>query len=151
MRKASSAQIIQDNLQYDGSRVGEQLVRVEMKTGARAGQTLEMTSSSGYLFGAGCTEGMKVIVMQSVSGDSTVASVYAQDRETVIYVFAGLYLLVLCLVGGKQGVKGALGLVCSPFSASCSCICRLSTATIPRSGCRCPTCPRCATIVPPCT
>lgn len=113
--KGVVTEIIQDNLQYDGSRVGEQLVRVEMKTGARAGQTLEMTSSSGYLFGAGCTEGMKVIVMQSVSGDSTVANVYAQDRETVIYVFAGLYLLVLCLVGGKQGVKGALGLVFTFF------------------------------------
>lgn len=113
--KGVVTEIIRDNLQYDGSRVGEQLVRVEMKTGARAGQTLEMTSSSGYLFGAGCTEGMKVIVMQSVSGDSTVASVYAQDRETVIYVFAGLYLLVLCLVGGKQGVKGALGLVFTFF------------------------------------
>lgn len=113
--KGVVTEIIKDNLQYDGSRVGEQLVRVEMKTGARAGQTLEMTSSSGYLFGAGCTEGMKVIVMQSVSGDSTVASVYAQDRETVIYVFAGLYLLVLCLVGGKQGVKGALGLVFTFF------------------------------------
>lgn len=113
--KGVVTEIIQDNLQYDGSRVGEQLVRVEMKTGARAGQTLEMTSSSGYLFGAGCTEGMKVIVMQSVSGDSTVASVYAQDRETVIYVFAGLYLLVLCLMGGKQGIKGALGLVFTFF------------------------------------
>lgn len=113
--KGVVTEIIRDNLQYDGSRVGEQLVRVEMKTGTRAGQTLEMTSSSGYLFGAGCTEGMKVIVMQSVSGDSTVASVYAQDRETVIYVFAGLYLLVLCLVGGKQGVKGALGLVFTFF------------------------------------
>lgn len=113
--KGVVTEIIRDNLQYDGSRVGEQLVRVEMKTGARAGQTLEMTSSSGYLFGAGCTEGMKVIVMQSISGDSTVASVYAQDRETVIYVFAGLYLLVLCLVGGKQGVKGALGLVFTFF------------------------------------
>lgn len=113
--KGVVTEIIRDNLQYDGSRVGEQLVRVEMKTGARTGQTLEMTSSSGYLFGAGCTEGMKVIVMQSVSGDSTVASVYAQDRETVIYVFAGLYLLVLCLVGGKQGVKGALGLVFTFF------------------------------------
>lgn len=113
--KGVVTEIIKDNLQYDGSRVGEQLVRVEMKTGARAGQTLEMTSSSGYLFGAGCTVGMKVIVMQSVSGDSTVASVYAQDRETVIYVFAELYLLVLCLVGGKQGVKGALGLVFTFF------------------------------------
>lgn len=109
--KGVVTEVVQDNLQSDGSRVGEQVVRVQMTTGVRAGQTLEMTSASGYLFGAGCTEGMKVIVMQSVAGDSTVASVYAQDRELVIYVFAALYLLALCLVGGKQGVKGAAGLV----------------------------------------
>ena len=38
---------------------------------------------------------MKVIVMQSVAGDSTVASVYTQDRESVIYIFArGLLPLI---------------------------------------------------------
>ncbi len=58
---------------------------------------------------------MKVIVMQSVAGDSTVASVYTQDREGVIYIFALIYLLVLCLIGGKQGIKGCLGLVFTFF------------------------------------
>ena len=90
--KGVVTEILQDNLQPDGTRVGEQRVRVQMTTGVRTGETLEMTSASGYLFGAGCTVGMKVIVMQSVAGDSTVASVYAQDREMVIYVFAALYL-----------------------------------------------------------
>ena len=113
--KGVVTEILQDNLQPDGTRVGEQRVRVEMTTGVRAGETLEMTSASGDLFGAPCTEGMKVIVMQSVAGDSTVASVYAQDREMVIYVFGALYLLVLCLVGGMQGIKGAAGLVFTFF------------------------------------
>ena len=44
---------------------------------------------------------MKVIVMQSVAGDSTVASAYTQDREGIIYIFAIIYLLALCLIGGK--------------------------------------------------
>ena len=65
--------ILRDNLQADGTRVGDQLVEVEMTTGVRKGETLQMTSSSGYLFGAACTEGMHVIVMQSVAGDTTVA------------------------------------------------------------------------------
>ena len=103
--------ILQDNLMPDGSRVGEQRVLVRMTTGVRAGQELETTSASGFLFGAGCTVGMKVVVMQSVAGDSTITSIYSQDREWVIYAFAAAYLLVLCLVGGKQGLKGALGLV----------------------------------------
>ena len=107
--------ILQDNLMPDGSRVGEQRVLVRMTTGVRAGQELETTSASGFLFGAGCTVGMKVVVMQSVAGDSTITSIYSQDREWVIYAFAAAYLLVRCLVGGKQGLKGALGLVFTFF------------------------------------
>ena len=79
-----------------------------MLTGARKGEKLDVTSSSGYLFGAACTVGMKVIVMQSVAGETTIASVYSQDREWVIYIFALLYLLALCVIGGKQGSKDAL-------------------------------------------
>ena len=76
----------------------------------RKGQTIEMTSSSGYLFGAACTEGMHVVVMQSVAGDSTVSSVYSQDRGGILILFAVLYLAALVLIGGWQGFKGALGL-----------------------------------------
>ncbi len=113
--KGVVTEILQDNLQPNGTRVGEQRVLVRLTTGVRAGQELETTSASGYLFGAGCTVGMRVIVLQSVAGDSTITSVYSQDREWVIYAFAAAYLVVLCLVGGKQGVKGALGLVFTFF------------------------------------
>ena len=113
--KAKVVKILQDNLEENGTRVGEQKVRVRMLTGVRKGEELNITSSSGYLFGAACKPGMKVIVMQSVAGDSTVASVYTQDREGVIYIFALIYLLVLCLIGGKQGIKGCLGLVFTFF------------------------------------
>lgn len=113
--KAKVIKILQDNLEENGTRVGEQKVRVRMLTGVRKGEEMDITSSSGYLFGAACKPGMKVIVMQSVAGDSTVASVYTQDREGVIYIFALIYLLVLCLIGGKQGIKGCLGLVFTFF------------------------------------
>lgn len=113
--KAKVVKILQDNLEENGTRVGEQKVRVRMLTGVRKGEELDITSSSGYLFGAACKTGMKVIVMQSVAGDSTVSSVYTQDREGVIYIFALIYLLVLCLIGGKQGIKGCLGLVFTFF------------------------------------
>lgn len=103
--------ILQDNLQPDGSRVGQQVVRVRMTTGVLAGRELETTSNSGYLFGAPCAEGMQVVVMQSMAGETVISSVYSRDRGTAICVFALLYLVVLCLVGGWQGVKGALGLV----------------------------------------
>ena len=113
--KGKVTEILQDNLDSNGTRVGEQKVRVKMLTGVRKGEELDVTSSSGYLFGAACTVGMKVIVMQSVAGETTIASVYSQDREWVIYIFALLYLLALCIIGGKQGIKGCLGLIFSFF------------------------------------
>ena len=113
--KAEVTEILQDNLNSNGTRVGEQKVRVKMLTGARKGEKLDVTSSSGYLFGAACTVGMKVVVMQSVAGETTIASVYSQDREWVIYIFALLYLLALCVIGGKQGIKGCLGLIFTFF------------------------------------
>ena len=100
--KAEVTEILQDNLEENGTRVGEQ-------------KELDVTSSSGYLFGAACTVGMKVVVMQSVAGETTIASVYSQDREWVIYIFALLYLLALCVIGGKQGIKGCLGLIFTFF------------------------------------
>ena len=113
--KGKVTEILQDNLDSNGTRVGEQKVRVKMLTGARKGEKLDVTSSSGYLFGAACTVGMKVVVMQSVAGETTIASVYSQDREWVIYIFALLYLLALCVIGGKQGIKGCLGLIFTFF------------------------------------
>ena len=113
--KAEVTEILQDNLDSNGTRIGEQKVRVKMLTGARKGEELDITSSSGYLFGATCKVGMKVIVMQSVAGETTIASVYSQDREWVIYIFALLYLLALCVIGGKQGIKGCLGLIFTFF------------------------------------
>lgn len=113
--KGKVTEILQDNLDSNGTRVGEQKVRVKMLTGVLKGEELDVTSSSGYLFGAACTVGMKVIVMQSVAGKTTIASVYSQDREWVIYIFALLYLLALCIIGGKQGIKGCLGLIFTFF------------------------------------
>ena len=109
--KGVVTEILQDNLQPDGTRVGEQTVRVRMTSGTLEGQEIETTSSAGFLFGAPCTVGMRVVVMQSVAGDTVVSSVYSQDRGLQILLFAALDLLALFLIGGLQGVKGALGLV----------------------------------------
>lgn len=103
--------ILQDNVQEDGMRVGQQTVVVHMTSGEKKGEDLVTTSSSGYLFGAACTMGMKVIVLQSVAGDSVITSIYSADRTWVVLGFGGLYLLLLCIIGGKKGVRGALGLV----------------------------------------
>ena len=98
--------ILEDNIQEDGMRVG-----VRMTSGEKKGQELITTSSAGYLFGAACTVGMRVVVIQSIAGDSVITSIYSRDRTAVMIGFAVLYLAILCIVGGKKGLRGALGLV----------------------------------------
>ena len=104
-------EIIQDNLQEDGTRAGQQTVLVEMTSGEKAGEDLVTTSSSGFLFGAPCTVGMNVVVLQSIAGDTVITSIYSQDRGAMVICFAAVYILILCLVGGWQGLRGALGLI----------------------------------------
>lgn len=114
--RAEVVEVLQDNLEEDGRRYGEQTVLLRMLSGPKKGETVRATSSSGYLFGAGCTPGMKVIAIQSISGDITLTSVFSADRELVIYLFAGLFLLCLCLIGGWKGFKASVGLI---FTLGC--------------------------------
>ena len=88
---------------------------VKMTTGVRKGEVIQMTSASGFLFGTACTPGLHVIVVQSVSGDSTVSSVYSRDRGGVILLFGLLYLVALIAVGGRQGLKASAGLIITFF------------------------------------
>lgn len=109
--KATVVEILQDNLQENGRRYGEQELRLKMQTGPHKGETVEATSSAGYLFGAGCTPGMQVIAIQSVSGDVTVTSVYSENREWAVYGLILLFFLCICAIGRWQGFKACIGLV----------------------------------------
>ena len=55
--------------------------------------------------------GSKVIVIVSESGDNSIVTVYSQDRTGAIYLFAAFFALVVCLIGGKKGVKAIASLV----------------------------------------
>ncbi|MFQ9703747.1 MAG: hypothetical protein ACLR0U_19450 [Enterocloster clostridioformis] len=55
--------------------------------------------------------GMRVVVMQSIAGDSVITSVYSMDRKEVIIGFAVLYLKDSLCHRRKKGIRGALGLV----------------------------------------
>ncbi len=109
--KGVVVRILEDNLQEDGRRIGQQTVLVRMTSGEKKGRELITTSSAGYLFGAVCEVGTRVVVLQSVAGDSVISSVYSVDRGGVILAFAALYLAALWVIGGRKGARGALGLV----------------------------------------
>ncbi|AGK95136.1 YibE/F family protein [Clostridium pasteurianum] len=109
--KAVVEEVVKDNIQKDGSRVGNQDVRVKMLSGAMKGKILNATSFSGYLYGADCKKNMKVIVSLSKSQNNYAASVYSYDREPILYGFVGLFILILWLIGGRKGFKSAIALI----------------------------------------
>ena len=114
--KGIVTEIVTDNMQEDGIRVGEQTVMIQMTTGDLKGQQIKATSSSGFLFGTACEKGTHVIVIQSRAGNETVSSVYSRDRGLSLILFILLYFALLCLIGGRKGVKSAVALL---FTFSC--------------------------------
>ena len=84
---------------------------LKVLSGKLKGQLIEGTSFAGYLYGADCTVGMKVIASISKYEDNASAAVYSYDRSNIIYIFVGLFLLMLWIIGGKKGFKSAIGLV----------------------------------------
>lgn len=109
--KAQVIQIIRDNIQEDGSRVGAQTVLLQLNSGAHKGMEVEASSSSSYLYGADCTVGMHVIANISESNGNMVVTVYSYDRSLVLYAIVALFLVTLWLIGGRQGINAALGLI----------------------------------------
>jgi len=109
--RARVVSVLRDNVQEDGSRVGQQNVLLEMKSGSMKGQIVEATSNNGFLFGAVCEPGMRVVVIQSVSGDISLHTIYTIDREWAVLGFVLVFLLVVCLIGGKKGIQACAGLI----------------------------------------
>lgn len=109
--KATVINILEDNLLEDGSRTGYQKVTLEITSGKLKGKVFEATSFSGYLYGAECVKGLKVIASISQYEESYSVSVYNYDRSNIIYMFIALFLLMLWGLGGKKGIKSAIGLI----------------------------------------
>ena len=114
--KAVVTEVVKDNLTETGQRVGYQQLKVKLTSGEHKGETYDATSSEGNLFGAVCQAGDKVIVNISISGDTSTVSVYSKDRIMQVCVFVGIFLLLICIIGGVNGVKSVIGLVFTVIS-----------------------------------
>lgn len=109
--KAVVTQIVEDNITENGNRVGQQTVKLLIESGEHKGEEITGTSSSSYLYGADCVEGLKVIAIISESENTITASVYNYDRGDILYLIILFFIVVLWLIGGKKGLNSAIGLV----------------------------------------
>lgn len=108
--KAEVTEILQDNVTESGNIVGTQTVMLKLLSGAHKGELVQANSSSGYLFGAQCEVGMKVVAIVSESGDEMAAGVYTYNREPAVWLMMGLFVLVILLIGGKKGIASVASL-----------------------------------------
>ena len=109
--KARVVEILQDNETESGNQIGNQVVTLELLSGDYKGNTVEAVSSSSYLYGAHCEPGMRVIAEVNESDDSLYVTVYSYDRTWMLYAIVLLFLITLCIIGGKQGFNSAVALV----------------------------------------
>lgn len=131
----------------EGIDAGNQQLRLKITSGNHKGEIVEGTSMNGYLYGAFCEEGTKVIVRLSEYDGSVAASVYNYDRELPILLMVVFFLAMMWLVGGKRGIHSIAALVftfglilalyiplmyigCSPFLAAVLCVALITSLSI---------------------
>lgn len=107
---AEVKKVIQDNVTENGNDIGDQLVELQILTGEFKGETVEASSSSGYLFGAKCKEGMRVVAIINESKGEIVATVYSSNRAPALYLMIGIFIGLVVLIGGKKGLSSIAGL-----------------------------------------
>lgn len=111
--KAVVVEVAEENLQAEAdSDVGDsQKVTLLIKSGTYKGKTVSAYSLNGYLYGANCKKGTKVIANISSYGDNISASIYNYDREFQIGVLIFAFLGIMWLVGGRKGFNSIIALI----------------------------------------
>lgn len=126
---------------------GNQDVQVRITSGSHRGEVVDASNINGYLYGANCWVGTKVILQLSEYDDTVSASVYGYDRGIQIYVLIGIFLVLLCIIGGRRGIYSALALVftficligmylpmlyqgCNPFLATILTVCVITVVSL---------------------
>lgn len=144
--KAVVTETTGDNLPAVDGEGDSQEVTLLIKSGQHKGEEIQGYSLNGYLYGADCKVGTKVIVKLSEYDGSLSASVYNYDREAEIAVLVLLFLGMIWLVGGKKGFNSVLALIftfivimmmyipmiyigCSPFLAAVAAVILITLMT----------------------
>ncbi len=111
--KAKVTEVISETTDEDevSGMAGSQDVKVKVLSGTYRGRIIEATNINGYLYGADCEVGTRVIIQLSAYEDEVTASVYGYDREWQMYGLIGLFILILVVVGGRRGICSTVALI----------------------------------------
>ena len=112
--KAKVIDVIESNVNVseEGEMQGNQVVTVKITSGKYKGEECNAKSPYSNHTGALCKKGTRVVLLVGKDAEGALnASVYNYDRGIIEWIFIGVFLLTLCIIGGKKGIKSSVGLV----------------------------------------
>lgn len=108
--------VLEDNTQVnpdvENTPVGTQKLFLEITSGRYIADQVEVTNYLSPYFSIRAEEGMTLSVRIITTGDNQYdVSVYNYERTPWLLIFVGIFLLVLIVVGGRQGISAVFGLL----------------------------------------
>lgn len=96
----------------DGLLIGRQTIEIELLSGNHIGQLVRIENTLSRFFNHLAEENMELLVhVREHDGRISYVDVFSHSRSTFIYIFIGLFLLVLIAVGRKKGLYSAISLL----------------------------------------
>lgn len=107
---AINSQEVKSDPRNKGLLIGSQNITVHMLTGSYKGRSIIITNGINQNTNYKLAVGQTVIVTVNSTANAIAAYIYVPNREPFIYLLIGLFILLLCLVGGKKGVRSVIGI-----------------------------------------
>ena len=113
--KAVVLELIKDDTtkdsQYEGVRKGSQEISIKITSGEHKGEIHRITNYLSALYNINCQKDTKIVVRLDEGADGSLnVAVYNYDREAVLLGAIVIFVLLLCIIGGKKGVMSLLSL-----------------------------------------
>lgn len=104
-------QNVSKDTQYENVLRGSQEISIKIKSGKHKGEIYQLTNYLSALYQIDCQKGTKIVVRMDQKEDGSMGvGVYNYDREAVLTGAIVIFMLLLCIIGGKKGVMSLLSL-----------------------------------------
>lgn len=109
-------EIIEEDLNkdpiLDGVEIGCQKVIAKVTEGQYKDNTYEIKNNISRLYNYKVEEGTKVVlILYKQNNGNMIWDVYGYDRSSMIYVLAGIFIIVVIIIGGVKGIKSLVSLM----------------------------------------
>ena len=109
-------EIIEEDLNkdpiLDGVEIGYQKVIAKVTEGQYKDNTYEIKNNISRLYNYKVEEGTKVVlILYKQNNGNMIWDVYGYDRSSMIYVLAGIFIIVVIIIGGVKGIKSLVSLM----------------------------------------